>query len=317
MRSVCELIDGIKEMDTTVLLTGESGTGKDLIAKTIHYSSIHPDSPLQTINCSALPRELLESELFGHEKGAFTGAHKQKIGHFESAGNGTIFLNEIGDLPLVLQPKLLHVLEERTFFRVGGTKKIETKARIVTATNKNLLELVKRGTFREDLYYRINVFPIKLPSLKDRREDIKPLSDHFLELYCRLYNIHIKKFSPEAVMYLEKYPWPGNVRQLESVIIRLIIVSTNDTITVHDLPDNIINYSDTLHAGISSTIDDTIKVLLDNMNLSSSNPILPQIEGSIIKKIVEITKDKTKAASILGISKPTLYSRLKKYEKNN
>ncbi len=317
MRLVCELIDGIKEMDTTVLLTGESGTGKDLIAKTIHYSSIRRNSPLHTINCSALPRELLESELFGHEKGAFTGAHKQKIGHFESAGDGTIFLNEIGDLPLSLQPKLLHVLEERIFFRVGGTKKIETKARIVTATNKNLLELVKQGLFREDLYYRINIFPIKMPSLKDRREDIKPLCDHFIELYCKLYNMPVKKFSPEAMMYLEKYPWPGNVRQLESIIIRLIIVSGQETITDHDLPKNIFNYSNALHAGISSTIDETIKVLLDNMNYSPNDPILPKIEGSIIKKIVEMTKDKTKAASILGISKPTLYSRLKKYEKKN
>ncbi len=317
MRLVCEMIDGIKEMDTTILLTGESGTGKDLIAKTIHYSGMHGDSPLQTINCSALPGELLESELFGHEKGAFTGAHKKKIGHFESAGEGTIFLNEIGDLPLALQPKLLHVIEERTFFRVGGTKKIETKARIITATNKNLLELVKQGKFREDLFYRINIFPIKIPSLKDRREDIKPLCNHFLRMYCKLYNIPVKKLSPEAILYLEKYSWPGNVRQLESVIIRLIIISGSETITAGDLPDNITKYSDRLDAGISSTIDDAIKVLLDNMNLSSEDPILPKIEGSIIKKIVQITKDKTKAASILGISKPTLYSRLKKYEKKN
>ena len=156
-----------------------------------------------------------------------------------------------------------------------------------------------------------------MPSLKDRREDIKPLCDHFIELYCKLYNMPVKKFSPEAMMCLGKYPWPGNVRQLESIIIRLIIVSAQETITAHDLPRNILNYSNTLHAGISSTIDETIKILLDNMNFSSNDPILPKIEGSIIKKIVEMTKDKTKAASILGISKPTLYSRLKKYEKKN
>ncbi|MDD3643141.1 MAG: sigma 54-interacting transcriptional regulator, partial [Candidatus Krumholzibacteria bacterium] len=214
IRHIYELIDGIKEMDTTVLLTGPNGAGKDLIARTIHHTGTRRDKPLHTLNCAAIPRELIESELFGHEKGSFTGAYRQKIGHFESASEGTIFLNEIGDLPLEIQPKLLQVLEHRNFFRVGGTVEIRTDARIICATNKDLLQLVRDGRFREDLYYRINIFPIRVPGLSERREDIKLLCDHFLTIFCRLYNTPMKRISPEAAAYLAEYDWPGNVREL-------------------------------------------------------------------------------------------------------
>ncbi len=312
MAAVCELVDGVKEMDTTVLLTGKSGSGKDLIAKTIHYTSSRKDFPFHSINCSALPRELLESELFGHEKGSFTGAHKQKIGHFESAGRGTIFLNEIGDLPLDLQPKLLHTIEERYFFRVGGTKKIKTAARIITATNKDLKELVKRGKFREDLYYRINIFPIPVPPLKERKEDIEPLCSHFLDVYCKLYDTPPKNFSPEAMMCIKKYHWPGNVRQLESTIIRLVIVTENDVINVEDLPENIVQYTRGYNEEISTNLEDRISELIENTGLSPTDPILPRIESIIIKKVVEKTGNIKKSAAFLGISKPTLYKRLKK-----
>jgi len=315
MSSVCELLEGVKEMDTTVILTGESGTGKDLIAKTIHYSSSRKDYKFQAVNVSALPKDLLESELFGHEKGAFTGAYRQKKGHFETAGKGTIFLNEIGDLPLSLQPKLLHVLEERTFFRVGGTEEIRTDARIITATNKNLQQLVKKGTFREDLYYRINIFPIKIPSLRGRKEDIAPLCQHFLEMYCRLYNHPLKSISPEAMSYLQKYDWPGNIRQLESVIIRMIIVSRNDLITVADLPRKIVRYSDEYRIEETTSFRDTINNLVEIMDFDPEDPLLPKVENSVIRKVVALVGDKTRAASILGISKPTLYKRLKNNEK--
>ncbi|MFO7915268.1 MAG: sigma 54-interacting transcriptional regulator [Candidatus Krumholzibacteriales bacterium] len=315
MSSVCELLEGVKEMDTTVILTGESGTGKDLIVKTIHYSSSRKDYKFQAVNVSALPKDLLESELFGHEKGSFTGAYRQKKGHFETAGKGTIFLNEIGDLPLSLQPKLLQVLEERTFFRVGGTEEIRTEARIITATNKNLQKLVKKGAFREDLYYRINIFPIRIPSLRDRKEDIAPLCEHFLEMYCRLYNHPLKSISPEAMSYLQKYDWPGNIRQLESVIIRMIIVSGNDLITAGDLPEKIIRYSDEYRIEETISFQDTIENLVEIMDFDSEDPILPKVENSVIRKVVDLVGDKTRAASILGISKPTLYKRLKNNEK--
>jgi len=315
MSMVCELLEGVKEMDTTVILTGESGTGKDLIAKTIHHSGSRKKFKFQAVNVSALPKELLESELFGHEKGAFTGAYKQKKGHFETAGKGTIFLNEIGDLPLSLQPKLLQVLEERTFFRVGGTEEIKTDARIITATNKDLQKLVKKGKFREDLYYRINIFPINIPSLRERKEDIAPLCEHFLEMYCRLYNHPLKKISPEAMIYLKKYNWPGNIRQLESMIIRMIIVSKNDVITSEELPEKIVKYSDEYRVEETSSFQETIQDLLDKIDFASSSPILPKVENSVIRKVVELVGDKTRAASILGISKPTLYKRLKNNEK--
>ncbi|MBD3180516.1 MAG: tetratricopeptide repeat protein [Candidatus Latescibacteria bacterium] len=314
MSMVCDLIDGVKEMDTTVILTGESGTGKDLTAKTIHHSSSRKDFKFQAVNVSALPKDLLESELFGHEKGSFTGAYRQKKGHFETAGKGTIFLNEIGDLPLSLQPKLLQVLEERTFFRVGGTEEIITEARIITATNKDLQKLVKKGEFREDLYYRINIFPINIPPLRKRKEDIAPLCEHFLKMYCRLYNYPLKKISPEAMIYLQKYSWPGNIRQLESTIIRLIIVSGDDIINTSDLPEEIIRYSDEYRVEETSSFQETIQSLVDNIDFASSSPILPKVERSVIRKVVDMVGDKTKAASILGISKPTLYKRLKKDE---
>lgn len=316
MQNIFELIGGIKEMDTTVLLTGPNGTGKDKIAKMIHYSGHRSDKPFVSLNTAAFPRDLLESELFGHEKGSFTGAHRLKFGHFEAAEGGTLFLNEIGDMPLELQPKLLRVLEEQKFYRVGGTKEVTTNVRIITATNKDLLALVKRGSFREDLFYRINIFPIRVPALMERKEDIEPLCNHFLTMYCQLYNIHIKLISPEAMTYIVNYSWPGNVRELENLINRLIIITKKDTILPEDLPDNIVTRRESLQAESHASLEESVECLLENTPFSKSDPLLPKVEGMLCKKVVDKTHDKTKAAGLLGISKPTLYSKLRNYEKN-
>jgi transcriptional regulator with GAF, ATPase, and Fis domain/tetratricopeptide (TPR) repeat protein len=313
MRHIHELIDGIKDMDTTVLLTGSNGTGKDLIAKMIHCCGSRADRLFVSLNCSAIPRELLESELFGHERGAFTGAHKQRIGHFESANGGTIFLNEIGDMPMELQPKLLHVLEQQKFYRVGGTSTISTDVRIIAATNRDLLSLVKQGQFREDLFYRINIFPIRIPDLKERAEDIEPLCMHFLSTFCRLYGIPMKKLSPEAMTLLVSYDWPGNVRELENLINRIIIMSKKETILPEDLPDCVLKRPESARAESQATLEETVASMLENVELSTGDPILPKVEGMIVRKVVEKTGDKTKAAAILGISKPTVYAKLKKY----
>ena len=315
MRHIHDLIESIRGNDTTVLLTGSNGTGKDLIAKTIHYGGGRADRLFVSLNCSAIPGELLESELFGHEKGAFTGAHRQRIGHFESANGGTIFLNEIGDMPLELQPKLLHVLEEQKFYRVGGTNTISTDVRIIAATNKDLLALVKQGRFREDLYYRINIFPIRIPDLKERAEDIEPLCNHFLATFCRLYGIPVKKISSEAMALLISYDWPGNVRELENLVNRIIITSKKETILPEDLPDNVVKRPESARAESRATLEETIESLLENVQFSTSDPILPKVEGMIVSKMVERMGDKTKAAAVLGISKPTVYAKLRKYGK--
>ncbi len=316
MRHIAELIEGIKDMDTTVLLTGSNGTGKDLIAKMIHYGGSRAARPFVSLNCSAIPDELLESELFGHEKGTFTGAVRQRIGHFESANGGTLFLNEIGDMPLRLQPKLLHVLENQQFYRLGGTQTISTNVRIITATNKDLLGLVREGGFREDLYYRVNIFPIRVPDLKERIEDIEPLCNHFLMTFCRLYGIPPKKISSEAMSLLTAYDWPGNVRELENLVNRIIIISKKETILPEDLPDVILRRPESARAQSRATIEETVDSLLENVELTTGDPILPRIEGMIVSKVVEKIGDKTKAAAVLGISKPTVYAKLKKYGKN-
>ena len=316
MKHLYGLVGGIKDLDTTVLLTGSNGTGKDLIAKMIHYSGARADKLFIALNCSAITGELLESELFGHERGAFTGAHRQRTGHFESANGGTIFLNEIGDMPLHLQPKLLHVLEEQKFYRVGGTNTISTNVRIIAATNKDLLGLVKQGRFREDLFYRINIFPIRVPDLKERTEDIEPLCNHFLTTFCRLYGTAVKKISAEAMARLVAYEWPGNVRELENLINRIIIISKKETILPEDLPEYIVKKPESARAEARATLEETIDSLLAAVEFSTSDPILPKVEGMIVRKVVEKIGDKTKAAAILGISKPTVYSKLKKYGKN-
>lgn len=236
MREVLEMIERVARSPATVLLRGESGTGKSLIARLIHYNSVRAEGPFVTVACTALPETLIESELFGYEKGAFTGALTRKPGLFEQANGGTIFLDEIGDLPLPLQAKLLHVIQEKEFYRLGGTKPIKVDVRIITATNRNLEDLVERGLFREDLYYRLNVFPIYVPPLRERTTDIIPLAEFFLEKYAAEYGKEIKRLSSPAIDLLVQYHWPGNVRELENVIERAVIVCDEEVIRSYHLP---------------------------------------------------------------------------------
>jgi len=236
IQKVFELIEKVADTDSTVLITGESGTGKELIAKAIHYNSYRRDNPMVVINCGAIPEELLESELFGHEKGAFTGAHKSRIGRFELANEGTIFLDEIGDMSPNLQVKLLRVLQEQKFERVGSTRTIKVDIRIVAATNKNLISAVNKGTFREDLYYRLNVIPIKVPPLRHRKSDIPLLVDFFLKKFNEEKRKHVKEFLPEAMDAVLHYDWRGNVRELENLVERVIILTNGDEIGLEDIP---------------------------------------------------------------------------------
>ncbi len=236
IQEVFEMAHRVSASNATVLIRGESGTGKSMIAKAIHYNSPRAKHPFVTVNCSALPETLVESELFGHERGAFTGAIQAKKGRFEMADKGTIFLDEIGELPISVQIKLLNVLQEREFLRVGGQRPIKCDVRIVAATNKNLENALEQGQFREDLYYRLNVFPIYIPPLRERKTDILLLAEHFLEKYTKQNNKSITGISPSAIDLLIQHRWPGNIRELENCIERAVLICDEDTIRSHHLP---------------------------------------------------------------------------------
>lgn len=294
MKKVFSLVEKVSSSDATVLILGESGTGKELIAATIHYQSRRKDKPLIKVNCAALPEGLIESELFGYEKGAFTGAMKRKPGRFELASSGTIFLDEIGDLPLSTQSKILRVIQERAFERVGGTETITTDVRIIAATNKNLEVEVKAGRFREDLFYRINVVPITLPPLTERKEDIPYLINFFLNKsgYKALRNIRFSKSSIDALL---AYEYPGNVRELENIIERCVALSTSDIIEKVELPSFIFGKSD------------------EKMQLTLSNVSAVAEKEYIIKTLKTTNGNKTKAAELLGISRKTLWEKIRTY----
>ncbi len=231
MQEIYDLILNVSSTDATVLIMGETGTGKELVARSIHFNSGRKNKPFVTVNCSAMPEALLESELFGHEHGAFTGAVKQKLGRFELANGGTIFFDEMGDLSPSIQTKLLRVLQEKEFERVGGNQTIKVDVRIIAATNKDLSTAIKQGTFREDLFYRINVIPIILPPLRERKEDIPLLAAHFLEKYCAILKKDIRAISNDSMNAMLSYNWPGNVRELENIIERAVIMAKNTIIT--------------------------------------------------------------------------------------
>ena len=227
MREIASIIDSIADTDTTVLIRGESGVGKDLIARAVHLASTRREGPFVKVNCAAIPHGLLESELFGHEKGAFTGAHRRKPGQFEYANKGTIYLDEIGELPLALQAKLLHVLQDFRFSRIGGYGTVQVNARVIAATNRDLEDAMKRGEFREDLYYRLNVVEIRVPPLRERREEIPILATWFLAKFNAQYGRH-KELRPETLARLREYSWSGNVRELENIIRRLVVLSDGE-----------------------------------------------------------------------------------------
>ncbi len=300
---VLEMIKKVAQANATVLITGESGTGKELVARAIHFTSPRKDGPFVAINCTALNPGILESELFGHEKGSFTGAIAQKRGKFELAHGGTLFLDEIGEFPLELQPKLLRAIQEHSFERVGGTKTIKCDFRIIAATNKDLKKEVEDGRFREDLYYRLNVVNIHLPPLRERTEDIPLLVAHFLRKYCKENNKEISGFSPEAMQILTAYPWPGNIRQLENIIESCVVLSQGKIIGVEDLPPEIKDES----IQFKSAID----LLPENINLSEA---LEKIEAALIRRaLVKSNFVQVRAAKMLGISKSLLQYKLKKY----
>lgn len=241
MTDVFELIHRLCKVDTTVLVRGENGTGKELVAKAIHYNSPRKNGSMVAINCGAIPEALMESELFGHEKGAFTGAHERKIGKFQLANNGTIFLDEVAELKPDMQVKLLRVLQERKFTPVGSSREVKTDARIIAATNRNLEKMIEDGTFREDLFYRLNVMPIFLPPLRERADDIGELASYIMKRFNKSHARNLDGLTPEALEILKRYRWPVNIRELENVIERAFIVENSDKITPASLPENVLN----------------------------------------------------------------------------
>ena len=301
MREVTALVRKVAGSDTTVLLMGESGTGKELFAQAIHHLSPRKDGPFVPINCAAIPRELLENELFGSERGAFTSSTARKMGKFEIAEGGTIFLDEIGDMDISLQAKLLRVLQEKTFERLGGTKTIEINVRVIAASNMDLKKGIEKKAFREDLYYRLSVFPIIIPPLRERREDIPALSDYFIEKFCKEMNKKPKRLSPDSLKIMDRYHWPGNVRELENTIERAIILCEPKTIT----PD---------HLAIRLATSSEIR-LREGAGLKEVGAYaLAEAEKSLILRVLSQTRgNKKKSAEILKIDYTTLFEKLKKY----
>ena len=303
MGKVFDLIEKVADTDGTVLISGASGTGKELIASAIHYNSSRGDKPMVVINCGAIPEELLESELFGHEKGAFTGAYKNRTGRFEMANGGTFFLDEIGEMSPSLQVKLLRVLQEQKFEKVGGTKTIHVDVRIIAATNKNLTISINKGKFREDLYYRLNVIPIKVPPLKQRKSDIPLLIDYFMKKFRSEKQNLIKEFSNEALEDMMGFDWPGNVRELENVIKRLTILCDNEIVQVDDLPEHIQRITRSLKPDEEDVLD-------KDLNL---NEAVKDYEKRLILDALEKSNwVKTKAAKLLNINRTTLVEKIKK-----
>lgn len=292
MLKLFSVVNSVTKSDSPVVIYGQSGTGKELIARAIHYNSTRKDHSIMAINSSAIPDALFEAELFGYEKGAFTGATTRKKGLVELADGGTLFFDEIGDLPMSVQPKLLRLIQEKTFLRVGGTQTVAVDFRFIAATNKNLELMIKEGTFREDLYYRINVIPIKLPALSERREDIPLLVSHFREQFCNINNKSVK-FTPKVIETLIKYSWPGNIRELKNIIERLVVMAPplSSTITGIDL----------------SEIVPTLNNKVDTMSLS-------QIEKNAVSRALKAAgENKEKAARLLEITMRQLNYKLLKY----
>lgn len=303
MQAVFELVEKVSDSDSTVLIYGESGTGKELIARAIHYNSYRQDKPLIPINCGAIPEKLLESELFGYEKGAFTGATSSRTGRFELANSGTLFLDEIGEMSPALQVKLLRVLQEREFERVGGTRTIKIDVRIIAATNKDLETMVDNQQFREDLFYRLNVIPISLPPLRERQSDIPLLAQYFIDRFNAEKKRHIEGILPEALERLYSYHWPGNVRELENVIERITILKGEGMISAADLPEKL---SRTFSNGMVPNVD----VPDEGLDFDT---VVQSFEKQLLTKALEKTQGvKSKAAELLHMNRTTLVEKVKK-----
>lgn len=300
MQEVLSVAARAAESKATVLITGESGTGKEVLAKSIHYISTRKDKPFVAVNVPALPETLLESELFGHEKGAFTGADKTRMGRFELANKGTIFLDEIGDIPMNLQVKLLRVLQEHKIERLGSNDSIDVDVRVIAATHQNLEQKIKDGTFREDLFYRLNVISIHIPPLRERKEDIMPLIEHFIKKYAQENDKPNLEISKEAVDYLMKYNYPGNVRELENIIERAVVLSRQNIITVNDLPSNVKGFKTE-----SDPIFDEEKTLTEQVEA---------LEKKLIyDALTKANGNQSLAGRMLGITERNLRYKMQKY----
>ncbi|TCT24276.1 sigma-54 interaction domain-containing protein [Thiobaca trueperi] len=298
MQEVYNLIEKVTRSKTTVLILGESGVGKELVASAIHYHGLNSTGPFIKFNCAALPETVIESELFGHEKGSFTGATAQRKGRFEEAHGGTIFIDEVGELSLSMQAKLLRVLQERTFERVGGNTPIQVDIRILAATNRNLIDMVEKGTFREDLYYRLNVFPITIPPLRDRGNDIIALADHFVTRFSQEMGVGVNRISTPAINMLLCYDWPGNVRELENVIERAIILAEDGVIHAYNLPPSL-----------------QTPVVSDASDVGSLEAKLNAVEYEMIVDVLKATHgNTTEAARQLGLTRRILGLRMAKYD---
>ncbi|MGB9698122.1 MAG: sigma-54-dependent transcriptional regulator [Thermodesulfobacteriota bacterium] len=303
MQKIFEVIEKVADSDSTILILGESGTGKELIAKAIHYNSYRREGPFIPVNCAAIPSELLESELFGHEKGAFTNAIRTRIGRFELANGGTIFLDEIGDMSPVLQSKLLRVLQDRQFERIGGIKTIKTDIRVIAATHQDLKLAVEQKRFREDLYYRLNVIPIHLPPLRERKSDIPLLAHHFLDHFNRTKKKKIKGFTKEAMDKLIQYDWPGNVRELENTIERVVILLDGEFITPQDLPEKFQNLT-------RENLPQEIIIPDEGISLEEA---VNEFEKKLILQALQKTGwVKNKAARLLNLNRTTLIEKIKR-----
>jgi DNA-binding NtrC family response regulator len=297
MSRVFELVKKVAPANASVVITGESGTGKEVVARAIHSLSQRKEKPFVALNCGAIPPTLIESELFGYERGAFTGADQRRLGNFELAHGGTIFLDEIGELPMEMQGKFLRVLEERKFRRLGGKSEVEVDVRVICATNRDLKEEIKKGRFREDLYFRLHVFTIHLPPLKERREDVPLLVQHFIEKFNGETGKHVQGVSPPALAVLQGYAWPGNIRELRNPVERAMILTDGDTIDVEHLPPDM-----RPSRGESAVLRVPLGMQLREVE-----------KEYILASLQRNTGNKARTAEVLGISEKTLYNKLNRY----
>ncbi len=298
IRKIKETMEKVAPSEGWVLITGENGTGKEVAGKMLHRKSLRKDGPFIAVNCAAIPEELIESELFGYEKGAFTGAEGRRLGRFELADGGTIFFDEIGDMSLATQAKVLRALQEQEFQRLGASDTVRVDLRVIAATNKNLEAELKAGRFREDLYYRLNVIPIYLPPLRERKEDLPLLVNHFFQAFCDRNRLRVKRIHPQVVEALKQYPWPGNVRELKNIIERMLILSSGEAVTLKDLPPGIMMGEK--DAGVNvfppSQLKDARKIFEKQF---------------ILRQLIELNYDIPAAADSLGLDRTTLYRKLK------
>jgi transcriptional regulator with PAS, ATPase and Fis domain len=300
MQEVFQVMKNIAETETTILIEGETGTGKELVAKAIHYMSFRKDRPFVAVNCAAFPPDLLESELFGHERGSFTGAIGQRKGMFELANGGTLFLDEVGTGSVAVQLELLRVLQEQKFRRVGGTVSVDVDVRIIAATNVDLIRKIEAGLFRQDLYYRLNVIPIKLPALRERFEDLPLLIDYFLEIFSTRHHREIKTISPETLQVLYRHSWPGNIRELENLIERVVVTCPEGTVTPEWLPEEFAG--DPVKSGSRAVQDFVQPTTLETLEREAIRRVMTRNKGH-----------RSKTAQQLGITRKVLWTKIKKY----